>query len=360
MTTETKTKAENKIETELHVLARRYYEWMRVVNYSEWTIDSKRKVLEQFFRWCTERGSDTLVQMTPGLLERYQKHLFYYRNIETARPLSFSSQNMMLGAIKAFFKWLTRKKFLAMNPAGELDSPRRMHRLPKYTLTVKEVEHILMQIDVDKPLGIRDRAILETFYSSGIRRLELTQLSVRDIDMDRGMMIVRQGKGKRDRVVPIGDRALLWIRKYMEEVRPGLVEKARAEVDTDILFLTFTGKLWKPEEMTGLMSKHVTKANLPKTGSCHLFRHTMATVMLEGGADIRFIQKMLGHQQLNTTDIYTHVSNKKLKEVHTALHPAKCPGSRRTGSLKGADDPDTRQINEQNQGDDSLLCTNGT
>ncbi len=142
-------------------------------------------------------------------------------------------------------------------------------------------------------------------------------LSVDDVDFDRGTLTVRQGKGKKDRVVPIGERALAWIDKYLREARPGL---ACGGADRT-LFLTQLGESIVPEYLTHRVRRYVEAAELGKRGSCHLFRHAMATLMLEHGADVRYVQEMLGHANLGTTQIYTHVSIRRLKEIHSATHP---------------------------------------
>jgi integrase/recombinase XerD len=205
------------------------------------------------------------------------------------------------------------------------------HRLPKHVLTKSEVEQVLAQPDTSEPMGLRDRAILETFYSTGMRRLELMGLSVFDLDRERGTVMIRQGKGKKDRMIPIGERAIAWIDRYQTQVRPELViERGNAT-----LFLTQTGEAFTPDRLTQLVRGYVNAADTGKSGSCHLLRHTMATLMLENGADIRYIQAMLGHAELSTTQIYTQVSIRKLKEIHSATHPAKLRGARVTASVAG-------------------------
>lgn len=173
--------------------------------------------------------------------------------------------------------------------------------------------------DVMTPRGLRDRAILETFYSTGLRRMELVRLTLGDLDTERAVLVVRQGKGKKDRTVPIGQRALLWVSKYLEEVRPELVKRAGCYQ----LFVTIHGDEFCATQMSKLVKGYIDRAGINKVGSCHLFRHSMATEMLEGGADVRFIQEMLGHENLETTQIYTRVSIRKLQEVHTQTHPAR-------------------------------------
>ena len=195
--------------------------------------------------------------------------------------------------------------------------PRLEFRLPKAVLTVHEAEIVLAQPNIGDPLGLRDRAILETFYSTGMRRSELIHLSLYDLDRERSTIMVRQGKGKKDRMVPIGERALSWIAKYLGEVRPTLV----LEPDDGTLFQTARRAAVLDDRLSQLVREYVDKAAMGKRGSCHLFRHTMDTLMLEGGADIRFIQAMLGHAELSTTEIYTRVSIRKLQEIHAATHP---------------------------------------
>jgi integrase/recombinase XerD len=177
---------------------------------------------------------------------------------------------------------------------------------------------VLAQADLGDPLGVRDRAIMETLYSTGIRRKEVAGLAVFDIDADRGVVMVRQGKGGKERMVPIGERALGWIEKYRTQVRP----QHAVEPDPGTLFLTAWGEPLALMSLTDLVRRYVSRANIGKQGGCHLFRHTMATLMLEGGADVRHIQEMLGHASLETTQIYTQVSIRSLKAIHSATHPA--------------------------------------
>jgi integrase/recombinase XerD len=226
--------------------------------------------------------------------------------------------------LRVWFRWLSRERHILHNPASELELPRLEHRLPKHVLTVAEVEAVLAQPDVHDPLGLRDRAIVETLYSTGMRRLELAHLKLYDLDTERGTVMIRQGKGKKDRMIPIGERAAAWIDKYVREARPHLV----VEPDDGTVFLSSAGEPFSIDHLSDLVRGYVDAAKIGKRGACHLFRHTMATLMLEGGADIRFIQAMLGHADLSTTQIYTLVSIRKLKEIHTATHPARMERSK--------------------------------
>jgi integrase/recombinase XerD len=251
-----------------------YLEWMRTKNYSERTVENRAVYLAFFLQWAEDRGVTRPVEVTRPILERYQRHLYHLRK-PNGRPLSFRSQYSRLVPVRAFFKWLARQNHLLYNPASELELPRLEHRLPKHVLTASEAEAVLAQPDLDDAFGVRDRALLETLYSTGMRRMELAGLSLYDLDVERGTLMIRQGKGKKDRMVPIGERALAWIEKYLGDVRPGLV----VEPDEGGLFLTAEGQAFTPNRLTQLVREYVVAAAIGKSGACHLFRHTMATLM---------------------------------------------------------------------------------
>jgi integrase/recombinase XerD len=290
---------------------------LRVRDYSENTIRNQHMHVRYFLLWCAERGLTEPTEITRPVLERYQRHLFHQRK-RNGEPLTFRSQNARLIALRQWFRWMTRQNHILHNPASELELPRLPHRLPRNVLTAQEAEQVIAQPDIREPIGLRDRAILEMLYSTGIRRMEVINLKLYDLDLDRGTFLIRQGKGKKDRFVPIGDRAVAWLQKYIREARPQLA----IEPDTGTLFLAHNGEEINRDMLTMAVRSYVLKAKVGKAGACHLFRHTMATLMLEGGADIRFIQEMLGHARLDTTQIYTQVSIRLLKQIHSATHPA--------------------------------------
>ncbi len=293
-----------------------YLEDLLVKGYSPNTCQTRRFHFALFIRWCHERALIRPEHITKPILERYQRYLFHYRS-EQGKPLSFRNQKGQLSTLRSFFRWLCRKNFILYNPASELELPRTPQQLPRVVLSSTEVEKILALPDITTPVGLRDRAMLEVFYATGIRRTELAHLKVYDSDFERQTLFVREGKGRRDRIVPLGERAAAWVRKYLDEARPRLVR----EPDDGSLFLSITGEGFVLHAVGGIVADYITAADLGKRGSCHVFRHTMATLMLENGADIRFVQAMLGHVQLSTTQIYTHVAISKLQQVHTATHP---------------------------------------
>jgi len=294
----------------------RWLNHLVVRNYAEATVSDRRHALSSFIVWAAERGLGEPREITKPILERYQRHLYYWRKADGA-PLSFRTQAQRLVPIRAFFRWLTRENYILSNPASDLELPRGGKRLPAATLTADEAEAVLAVPDVGEPLGLRDRAMLEVLYATAIRRMELIQLKVWDVDWSRSTLMIRHGKGDKDRVVPLGKRAKAWLTAYHDQVRPGLI----AGRDPETLFLSRDGKPLEPKRLSEKVRGYVERAGVPKAGSCHLMRHTAATLMLEGGADIRFIQALLGHESLETTQIYTQVSIGKLTEIHAATHP---------------------------------------
>ena len=323
----------------LWVWTQRHLEALRTRHLSERTVRMHRIYLGYFLKWCEARAIRRPVEVTRPMLERYQRHLFYHRKVD-GKPLSLVSQTGRVTTLKLFFRWLVRENALLSNPAADLYMPRKERRLPRAVLTPLEADAVINQTNVNDIFGLRDRAILETLYSTGMRRLELVRLKVEDVDMDRGTVMVRLGKGKKDRMIPIGDRAMAWIEKYLGEVRPELA----CGKDEGTLFLTEMGESLVPEYLTHRLRGYVDAAEIGKRGSCHIFRHTMATVMLENGADLRSIQEMLGHANLNTTEIYTRVSIRRLKEVHTATHPSAKLGKR---SVQDAHDENRSSFAEE-------------
>lgn len=294
-----------------------HFEWMTVGGYSAFTVHARRQHIRRFIAWIDERGIDDPRQITRPMIERYQRFLFYYRKAD-GQPLTIGMQLQYLAAIKLWFKWLARAHHILANPASDLDLPRQPKRLPGKILSSAEVEAILREADPATPRGLRDRALLELLYATGLRRSEAASLGMYDADCMRGVLWVRHGKGGRQRVVPLGERAAAWLAKYLSEARVELVAG-----DTQALLVTDYGEPMRADQVADKVRRYMQFAGIAKGGATHLLRHACATHMLEGGADIRFIQAMLGHTSLETTEIYTHVSIDKLIAVHRATHPSR-------------------------------------
>lgn len=300
----------------MHADVQAYLEYWRTMGYREAGVLLRRKALRRFVGWADSVGLRSAAELTLPLLERYQRDLYLYRKAD-GTSLSMNSQQLLLVPLKGFFKWLAHCGRIPADPAAELALPRKPARLPVRVLSISEVERLIHTTDTSTPWGVRDRAILEVLYSTGIRRSELAALAVDDWNRERGSIAVRQGKGGRDRVVPVGGRATLWLGRYLDTVRSML---ACAPGDAT-LFLTDYAERFEKNRLGDLVRRYLDWAGIGLAGACHLLRHACATHMLENGADIRYIQALLGHADLRSTQIYTQVSILKLKEVHAATHP---------------------------------------
>ncbi len=314
-------------------LVAEYCEQLSVHAYSRHTVKAKRAGLAMLAGWLAERGVTRPAEVSKPMLDAYQRSLFHRRKAD-GDPLAFSTQAQRLGAVRSFFAWLARENRILQDPAAALELPSEARRLPRAVLSASEAERILALPDLARPLGLRDRAMMELFYATGVRRAELANLAVFDLDIERRALMVREGKGRKDRMIPTGERAAVWCERYLAEARPELAPQP----DSGVLFLTVTGLKIHIENLSRLIAAYVRDSGVGKPGSCHLFRHTMATLMLEGGADIRYVQQMLGHADISSTQIYTRVSLRKLEAVHSASHPgaANEPRRGRGGAEGGA------------------------
>ena len=293
----------------------RWFDWLQERNYSGRTVEARKWSLRTFQKWAQERDLHRPGQITKPILESYQRWLYRYRKAN-GKPLGITTQRARLGAIQNFFQWLCKNNQLTANPAADLELPRKPNKILPRALTISQVDDILNIPDITDPLGIRDRAMLELFYSTGIRRTEITRIDIEDLDEERAVMSIR-GKGNKGRIVPVGQRALEWLQQYLRHTRDLL----HINQNEHALFLTGYGERFSPGYIGNWVKQTMNKAEINQPGSCHLLRHSCATHMLENGADIRFIQQLLGHARLDTTQIYTQVSIIKLREVHARTHP---------------------------------------
>lgn len=297
--------------------SRRFTASLATRGFSEATVRNRELALARFIDWCSTRSISRPEEVTKPILERYRAHLFHYRNPSTGKPLGYATQALFLVGVKLYFKWLTKQNVLLWNPGSELELPKYPRRIPRQVLTVEEVEHVLAQPDVREPLGLRDRCILEVLYSTGMRRAELAGLTIFDWNQKRSTLHIRQAKGGRPRLVPVGERTGLWLKRYIDEARHQLA----IEPDDGTLFLNNTGEPFLLKRLSALVKQHVKNADVGKSGSCHLLRHTAASQMIQFGADIRWVQQLLGHADLNTTAIYTQTNIEHLAKIHRMTHP---------------------------------------
>ena len=270
---------------------------------------STRRSLEAFAEWLAHQaGNSTLDQVEPG-------HFADYLAWRKRSGLAAASIKLEAVALRIFFRFLLARKILAVNPAENLSIPRIEKYLPE-TLNAGTIKRLLESVSGTDPLGLRDRAMLELLYASGLRISELCNVRLEGIDLEEGMIRVT-GKGNKTRLIPVGTEAREAIRRYLEVERPQLVSsRSGAEI-----FLSVRGRKLTPQRVWQLVKRYAARAGLEANVYPHLLRHSFATHLLAGGADLRIIQEMLGHADISTTQIYTHVDSSHLKSVHQKFHP---------------------------------------
>lgn len=270
------------------------------------TLQSYRRDLNKFSGWL---GGKSLLETTHADIQGYLADLF---TVQKARS---SSTGRNLSSLKRFFRYLLRQGKIATDPTLQIDSPKLPRNLPK-TLTEQDVEQLLGAPDTDTPLGLRDRTMFEVLYASGLRVSELVSLRISQVSLDMGVVRV-SGKGNKERLVPLGEEAMDWIRRYFENGRAVLL----AGRVSDDLFVTARGEGMTRQMFWYLIKKHARAGGLNKPLSPHTLRHAFATHLLNHGADLRVVQMLLGHADISTTQIYTHVARERLKQLHAKHHP---------------------------------------
>jgi integrase/recombinase XerD len=272
------------------------------------TLEAYGRDLERMTVWCTTKGLAAPSALTPALLREFVYHL---KDI----GLSPASIRRSVSATRTYFKFMIGEGQMLADPSERLETPKKWRTLPE-VLTVDEVSKLLGAVSLDEPLVFRDRAMLELAYGAGLRVSEWIELGVQDLMLDDGVIRVF-GKGSKERLVPIGRSAIGAVGMYLRELRPRL-ERGEGK---GRLFLNARGKPLSRMGAWKILRKYVELAGIEKHVSPHTLRHSFATHLLEGGADLRAVQEMLGHADISTTQIYTHVDREYLRSVHKQFHP---------------------------------------
>jgi len=307
---------------QIEELKEKFVEHLKVRGMSETTQEKYPQKLARFLRWLKEKCPEvsSLAEITRDVLSSYQTYLYYAEcQRRPGKALAFSTQLGLLVALRSFFHFLLKDGFILYDPASELELPpdRRKKTLPRDIMTKKEVLKVLEEPNLQDVLGIRDRAILEVLYATGIRSTELCNLLLYDIDFEAETLRVTQGKNAKDRVLPLGKMAEEFIQLYLSEARPHLT----SDPEEKHLFLSCRGLPLSGVVVHSIVRRYVRSAKLKKKITTHSFRHTCATHLLQGRAPIRHIQEMLGHRSLSTTQLYTRVDLTDLKKVFKRCHP---------------------------------------
>jgi integrase/recombinase XerD len=272
------------------------------------TLESYRRDIAQFEKWLDATAGKAL---PAARLADVQAYLGY----KYARKARATSAARLLSSLKRFYRYLVRTGRIAVDPTLTVAGPKLPRGLPK-TLTESDVEALLAAPDVRDAVGLRDRAMLELLYASGLRVSELVTLKTAQVSRDMGVVRV-MGKGSKERLVPLGDEALAWLARYMAESRTALLDRRV----TDDLFVTARGEAMTRQAFWYLIKRHALRAGIEKPLSPHTLRHAFATHLLNHGADLRVVQLLLGHSDISTTQIYTHVARERLKALHAKHHP---------------------------------------
>ena len=272
------------------------------------TIDAYSHGLTRFLSHLREQG----------IREIQEAGKFHIRGfLLTLRRKNLNTKSIVrdLVAVRAFFRFLIQEGILESNPVEELESPKVARTLPEI-LTLKEIEQILEQPNLQTPLGIRDRAMLETLYATGMRVSELTQLPTHQVNLEGGYVLV-YGKGSKERIIPLGGEAMKWVSAYLKTARR-ILSKGK---ESPFLFVNRSGRGMTRQRFWKSLKEYARRAGLRKRITPHLLRHSFASHLLERGADLRSVQMMLGHVDISTTQIYTHVAGERLKKIHKQYHP---------------------------------------
>ena len=270
------------------------------------SVEAYRRDLERFGRWLAAAGV-SIVSCERADLRRYLTDL-------RGGGLAARSAARALASLRGVFRYLLESGEISRDPTLQLEGPRLMRGLPHF-LSSEEVEALLAAPDAATPLGVRDRAMLETLYATGLRVSELVSVGVAGVRLDPGFVRV-WGKGSKERIVPLGSSACAWVGRYLREVRPGLDRHRAAE-----LFLSVRAAAMTRQSVWLMVRKYARRAGVTTHLSPHVVRHSFATHLLEHGADLRAVQAMLGHANISTTEIYTHVTRERLRMLYDAKHP---------------------------------------
>jgi integrase/recombinase XerD len=326
-------------------MAERFSEWLEAINYSPKTRVNYTRDVKVFLDWLADNTPvNSIVEVTPAHLQQYQIALYNFERhdedsdrgssptvregfpTKTAaakektetRRLSVGTQANRLAAVRKFFSWLLSEQQIAYNPASTLQLPKQPHRLPRGVLTKSEARRLIEATPVVKPRDIRDRTILEVLYATGIRRAELIALTIYDADLQTATLRIEHGKGNTTRIVPLTQSAIAALKLYLEEAR-GVFAREAGQVR--LFVSTRSGGPLDDDDIVRIVRKAATRAGIKKHVTPHTLRHTCATHLLKGRADIRQIQKLLGHRRLSSTEVYTRVELTDLAEVIARCHP---------------------------------------
>jgi integrase/recombinase XerD len=302
--------------TQIEILIERYRQQLEILNFSGRTITNRVMHLRRFAGFLQQQGITEVATVTSGTLADHQRDLFYLPTSRgTVRSVSY--QNQAMHALRSFFKFLKTEGYIAQDMAEALPLARTPHTLPRTVLTPEEARKVIETPDTGCLLGYRDRAILETFYATGIRKSELMNLTVNDVNLEEQVLRINGGKFNKDRVVPLTRAACSFLETYLKAIRPALLQGRVS----DRVFISQRACPISKNALGELVEKYARIAGVAKHVTCHIWRHSCATHLVKNKANLRHVQEMLGHRDLSTTERYLHLTIADLKEAHRQCHP---------------------------------------
>lgn len=293
-------------------LLQAYQNHQETLGYAAKTLIRDKREAIVFWQWAATQSHSHPLTITPNMVATYSEYLGHCRLLQP------QTVQVILRSLMRVYRWFVSEELTRDNPFEGLKLAGHSRSSTHRPLTTAQISRLMAVPDLTTPLGIRDRAILEAFYSTGLRKTELARLTCLDLDAAGGWVRVQISKTKTSRVVPIGESALYWVMRYLAQVRPHLLRGS----DPGNLFVSYRGKSFVEQgTLSNVVKKAMIKAGILTYGSAHLLRHSAATHMLQRGADIRVIQTMLGHQCIDSTQRYTHTTCGDLKTIHRRCHP---------------------------------------
>jgi integrase/recombinase XerD len=302
--------------TQIEILIERYRQQLEILNFSPRTVIGRLVHLRRFAGFLQQQNISEVTAITSGTLSDHQRDLFY---LPTSRgtPRSVSYQNQAMHTLRSFFRFLKTEGYVAQDVAESLPLARTPHTLPRTILTPEEARTVIETPDTGCLLGYRDRTILETFYATGIRKSELMNLTVNDVNLEEELLRINGGKFAKDRVVPLTRAACSFLETYLKAIRPALLQGRVS----DRVFISQRAAPLSKNALGELVEKYARIAGVNKHVTCHIWRHSCATHLVKNKASLRHVQELLGHRDLSTTERYLHLTIADLKEAHRQCHP---------------------------------------
>jgi integrase/recombinase XerD len=305
-------------KSEIAGLREKYLEHLQNNRYSTCTVKNEDYALRDLEKFLTHQDIDRIADVTMEIIGQYNQHIRNHKDEKTGKPYNISTITGKLQPVKYFFSWLTKNMVILYDPAKDMEIPPMKKGLPRTILSEEEIAKFIELPDTGTPIGYRDRTIFELFYATGMRNTELKTLKIQDIDLEARTIHIKEGKGNKERIIPLTPLAFNYLKEYLEKVRLLFLKDKENQ---EFVFLNLSANSFNRQGICEIFEKYRKAGNIAKPVSSHIFRHSIATHLLENGMDIRYIQELLGHGSLQTTQLYSKVTLKGLRKHYNKHHP---------------------------------------